>query len=74
MSDAMISQEPYPSRLKVTIDLLLKFLETFFELNPLAQIGLIICRDKHSERLQGFTSCFAIINTLNYEIINILSR
>lgn len=56
LSASMLSQEFYFNRMKATIDCLNGFLEKFFELNPLSQIGVITCRDKHSERIQGFTS------------------
>lgn len=53
---SMLSQSLQPNRMEVTLKKLEKFLEKFFEQNPLSQLGVIACKDKRAERLVGFSS------------------
>ena len=49
MSDNMKLQDLKPSRLLCVSNLLEKFLEEFFHLNPISQIGLITTKNKRAE-------------------------
>ncbi|CAJ0586361.1 unnamed protein product, partial [Mesorhabditis spiculigera] len=44
-----------PSRLNVTIRTITRFLNKFFEQNPMAQVGIIMCKDRKAERLVPLT-------------------
>ncbi|KAL3083355.1 hypothetical protein niasHS_011157 [Heterodera schachtii] len=55
-SSAILSADFFPSRLSVALECLRKFVDKFFLLNPLSQMGLIAVRDKRAERISGFTS------------------
>ncbi|CAJ0950037.1 unnamed protein product, partial [Mesorhabditis belari] len=44
-----------PSRLAATIKIVTQFLDKFFELNPIAQVGLIVCKDRKAERIVPLT-------------------
>lgn len=49
MSQNMKYQDMKPSRLLCVLNLLEKFIEEFFHLNPISQIGLITTRNKRAE-------------------------
>jgi hypothetical protein len=49
MSDNMKLQDLKPSRLLCVLNLLEKFIEEFFHLNPISQIGLILTKNKRAE-------------------------
>merc|ERR1711983_351250 len=56
MSENMKLQDMKPSRLLCVLNLLEKFVEEFFHLNPISQIGLIVTKNKRAElisELQG---------------------
>ncbi|CAD5223449.1 unnamed protein product [Bursaphelenchus okinawaensis] len=56
-SSAMLSTQPlYPSLISVSIRLLKDFVQKFFQFNPIAQIGIILCTDRRPNRLVSFTS------------------
>ncbi|KAI6190392.1 GPN-loop GTPase 3 [Aphelenchoides bicaudatus] len=55
-SSAMLDQSLFPSLINVSAKHLKIFLQNFFQLNPIAQIGLIICTDRKPNRLVSFTS------------------
>ncbi|PAV67980.1 hypothetical protein WR25_23348 [Diploscapter pachys] len=44
-----------PSRFFIVMKTLQQFLDTFFEQNPIAQVGVILCRDKKAERYVSLT-------------------
>ena len=49
MSDNMKLQDMKPSRLLCVLNLLERFIEEFFHLNPISQIGLITTKNKRAE-------------------------
>lgn len=56
MSNNMKAQDMKPSRLLCVLNLMEKFVEEFFHLNPISQIGLIVTKNKRAElisELQG---------------------
>uniref|UniRef100_A0A1I7S5R7 VWFA domain-containing protein n=1 Tax=Bursaphelenchus xylophilus TaxID=6326 RepID=A0A1I7S5R7_BURXY len=56
-SGAMLATQPlYPSLVSVTVQLLKDFVQKFFQFNPIAQIGIILCTDRRPNRLVAFTS------------------
>uniref|UniRef100_A0A183BL33 ZZ-type domain-containing protein n=1 Tax=Globodera pallida TaxID=36090 RepID=A0A183BL33_GLOPA len=55
-SSAILSADFFPSRLAVALECLRNFVDKFFLLNPLSQMGLIAVRDKRAERICAFTS------------------
>lgn len=55
-SSAMLDQTLYPSLVSVSTKHLKHFVQNFFQLNPIAQIGLILCTDRKPTRLVSFTS------------------
>lgn len=57
-SSSMLGQSLYPTRFQVSISCLNSFIDKFFEQNPLSQMGIVVCREKRSERIMGFTSKF----------------
>lgn len=62
-SSAMLDQSFYPSLISVSVKQLKNFVQRFFQLNPIAQIGLIVCIDRRPNRLVSFTSkSFLIID------------
>ncbi|EPB73778.1 TFIIH C1-like domain protein [Ancylostoma ceylanicum] len=54
-SRSMTSKVMPPSRFFVTMKILSNFLDKFFEQNPIAQIGLILVKDKKAERFVSLT-------------------
>ncbi|XP_050666163.1 general transcription factor IIH subunit 2 isoform X10 [Leptidea sinapis] len=50
-SEAMSSQDLKPTRFMCTLKLLEKFIEEFFDQNPLSQLGLIGLKNKRAEKL-----------------------
>uniref|UniRef100_A0A914C4P9 General transcription factor IIH subunit n=1 Tax=Acrobeloides nanus TaxID=290746 RepID=A0A914C4P9_9BILA len=65
---AMLDRALYPNRLAVTINILNKFLDKFFEQNPISQIGIILAKDKRAERLLPLTSNPSLIKESLSEI------
>ena len=49
MSETMKLQDMKPSRLLCVLNLLEKFAEEFFHLNPISQIGIITTKNKRAE-------------------------
>ncbi|VDN31186.1 unnamed protein product [Cylicostephanus goldi] len=54
-SRSMTSKDMPPSRFFVTMKILVNFLDKFFEQNPIAQLGLILVKDKKAERFVSLT-------------------
>ncbi|KAL6727893.1 hypothetical protein Aduo_009731 [Ancylostoma duodenale] len=54
-SRSMTNKVMPPSRFFVTMKILSNFLDKFFEQNPIAQIGLILVKDKKAERFVSLT-------------------
>ncbi|XP_030040995.1 general transcription factor IIH subunit 2 isoform X2 [Manduca sexta] len=50
-SEAMNSQDLKPTRFLCTLKLLEKFVEEFFDQNPLSQLGLIAMKNKRAEKI-----------------------
>ncbi|XP_047029909.1 general transcription factor IIH subunit 2 [Helicoverpa zea] len=50
-SEAMNSQDLKPSRFLCTLKLLEKFIEEYFDQNPLSQLGLVLMKNKRAEKL-----------------------
>ncbi|EEB12286.1 TFIIH basal transcription factor complex p44 subunit, putative [Pediculus humanus corporis] len=50
-SEAMLDQDLSPNRQLCTVKLLEGFIDEFFEQNPIAQMGVIITRNKRAEKL-----------------------
>ncbi|KAJ0176700.1 hypothetical protein K1T71_007879 [Dendrolimus kikuchii] len=50
-SEAMNCQDLKPSRFLCTLKLLEKFVEEFFDQNPLSQLGLVAMKNKRAERI-----------------------
>ncbi|CAO4370368.1 unnamed protein product [Caenorhabditis nigoni] len=57
----MTSKAMPPSRFVVVMKALQQFLERFFEQNPIAQIGLITCKDRKADRLTMMTGNIRIL-------------
>ncbi|KAI6230778.1 General transcription factor IIH subunit [Aphelenchoides fujianensis] len=55
-SIAMLDQSLFPNLVNVSIGCVKHFVQNFFQLNPIAQIGLIVCNDRKPNRLVSFTS------------------
>lgn len=55
-SSAMLDQALFPSLINVSVKHLKHFVQNFFQLNPIAQLGLILCTDRKPSRLVSFTS------------------
>lgn len=51
MSKSMDDQDLKPTRFKCTLRLLQKFIDEYFDQNPISQIGFIITRNKRAERI-----------------------
>jgi len=51
MSSAMLDQDLKPNRALVSVKMIEKFLENFFDQNPIGQLGFILTRSKKSEVL-----------------------
>ncbi len=49
LSECMSAQDLKPTRLRCSLKLLESFVEEFFYLNPISQIGIIITRNKRAE-------------------------
>jgi hypothetical protein len=64
-SCAMLDQALYPSLINVSAKHLKHFVQNFFQLNPIAQIGLILCTDRKPNRLVSFSSknCLLFVKT-----------
>ncbi|KAE9417668.1 hypothetical protein Angca_008889, partial [Angiostrongylus cantonensis] len=54
-SRSMTSKVIPPSRFFVTMKIINSFIDKFFEQNPIAQLGLILAKDKKAERLVSLT-------------------
>ncbi|XP_063384080.1 general transcription factor IIH subunit 2 [Cydia fagiglandana] len=50
-SEAMSCQDIKPTRFLCTLKLLERFIEEFFDQNPLSQLGLVLMKNKRAERL-----------------------
>lgn len=50
-SEAMLDQDLNPNRQLCTVKLLEGFIDEFFEQNPIAQMGVIVTRNKRAEKL-----------------------
>ncbi|KAL4707846.1 hypothetical protein ACJJTC_001792 [Scirpophaga incertulas] len=50
-SDAMNSQDLKPSRFLCTLKLLEKFVEEFFDQNPLSQLSVVVMKNKRAEKV-----------------------
>ncbi|XP_047503667.1 general transcription factor IIH subunit 2 [Pieris napi] len=50
-SEAMSSQDLKPTRFLCTLKLLEKFIEEFFDQNPLSQLGLVTMKNKRAEKI-----------------------
>ncbi|XP_059050080.1 general transcription factor IIH subunit 2 [Achroia grisella] len=50
-SEAMNAQDLKPSRFLCTLKLLQKFIEEFFDQNPLSQLGIVVMKNKRAERI-----------------------
>jgi len=55
MSESMKSQDLKPTRLMCTEKLLEKFVEEYFYLNPISQIGIIVSFNKRAEKVSDMT-------------------
>lgn len=55
MSESMKSQDLKPTRLLCTEKLLEKFVEEYFYLNPISQIGIIVSFNKRAEKVSDMT-------------------
>ena len=55
----MLDQSLFPNLINVTARHMKLFIKDFFQLNPIAQIGLILCKDRTPNRLVSFTSLYA---------------
>jgi len=51
MSKSMNDQDLKPTRFKCSLKLLQKFIDEYFDQNPISQIGFIIMRNKRAERI-----------------------
>lgn len=50
-SEAMASQDLKPTRFLCTLKLLEKFVEEFFDQNPLSQLGIVLMKNKRAEKI-----------------------
>lgn len=56
MSKGMSEQDMRPNRLAVTIKVVADFVRSFFDQNPLSQLGLVATRDGRAERITELSS------------------
>ena len=55
MEKAVLLQDLKPTRLRCCLKILERFVEEFFYLNPISQLGLIITKDKRAEVFNELT-------------------
>jgi transcription initiation factor TFIIH subunit 2 len=58
ISQAMEAQDLKPNRLMSTLKLLEKFIEEYFDQNPISQLGIITMHDKRAEKLSEMSGNF----------------
>ncbi|KAI6198888.1 GPN-loop GTPase 3 [Aphelenchoides besseyi] len=61
-SVAMLDQSLFPNLITVSMGRVKNFVQNFFQFNPIAQIGLILCNDRKPNRLVSFTSDSRVLN------------
>ena len=74
-SEAMLDQDLSPNRQLCTVKLLEGFIDEFFEQNPIAQMGVIITRNKRAEKLSdlaGVSKRQKGVNTILEHLILII--
>ncbi|KJH50510.1 transcription factor ssl1 [Dictyocaulus viviparus] len=60
-SRSMTSKVMPPSRFYVTMKVLNNFIDKFFEQNPIAQLGIILVKDKKAERFVSLTGRYDVV-------------
>lgn len=58
MSQAMEAQDLKPSRFVLTLTLLEKFVEEYFDQNPISQLGIMIMHKKRAEKISDLSGNF----------------
>ena len=72
MSETMKLQDMKPSRLLCVLNLLENFVQEFFHLNPISQIGIITTKNKRADIVSELTGKFYCIQKKSSQIFNFI--